>query len=317
MSRNPRRSRKGFTLIELLVVIAIIGVLIGLLLPAVQKIRESANALKCKSNMRQLVLASQAANTQYQSLPPLANGAGTQAYGGTNATLFFHLLPFLEESSTHAQGFGAGTYSQQIKVFLCPSDSSAAGGTGAINVSGVPFGVSNFGANYLVFGAPNTAFNGNTRFPDDIGDGPSKTIFFAERNASCTSGGSTWASPPYVPSPASLKNSATDPQWGAVIGYGGYNAAGTAFLPYFTTFQTRNAVALNGCDPYNAQTPHSDNMNVAMGDGSVQVLNFTRADANTATTVGGATVSIWTALLTPRVISPYTGNERIPGDWSN
>jgi prepilin-type N-terminal cleavage/methylation domain-containing protein len=95
--RHPfRLLRHGFTLIELLVVIAIIAVLIGLLLPAVQKVREAANRAKCENNLKQLGLALHNCQDTQGRLPPMSATFGGAFY----APLFFHLLPYIEQGNT-------------------------------------------------------------------------------------------------------------------------------------------------------------------------------------------------------------------------
>ena len=89
-------SRRGFTLVELLVVIAIIGVLVALLLPAVQSAREAARRGQCTNNLRQIGLAVHNYEDTWKAMPP-------GSYHGVFGTWLLHILPFMEQTSLHQQ----------------------------------------------------------------------------------------------------------------------------------------------------------------------------------------------------------------------
>jgi prepilin-type N-terminal cleavage/methylation domain-containing protein len=218
-------ARSGFTLIELLVVIAIIAVLIGLLVPAVQKVREAANRSQCMNNMRQIGLALHNCQDTIGRLPPQA-GTFSGAY---YAPLFFHLLPYLEGNNIwkmavwldytafvgetnpnpattvnvgvvwptwDSVNVGNNTFLRQtrIPVYQCPSDPSLGFCIDWCD------GDASYAGNFLVFGGvahvnSKTNWDGSARIPSTFSDGTSNTIVTAEKYARCDGSGSpggTW-----------------------------------------------------------------------------------------------------------------------------
>jgi prepilin-type N-terminal cleavage/methylation domain-containing protein len=212
MLTRLRSRRSAFTLIELLVVIAIIGILIGLLLPAVQKVREAANRAKCQNNVKQLCLAvHNYASTFQDKLPPAQAGFPAGAGTATGAT-FFWLLPYVEQDALfrtyNVAGSGGGTAASQAtpvngpKGFQCPSDITNSSGLGSVSAKGV----TSYAANWQLFGtgtavAPVVGGGaGGTGVAQytiaNIPDGTSNTVMITEKSAENSTAGyyNNWGS---------------------------------------------------------------------------------------------------------------------------
>jgi prepilin-type N-terminal cleavage/methylation domain-containing protein len=188
---------RGFTLIELLVVIAIIAILIGLLLPAVQKVREAAARSQSQNNLKQMTLSLHNCNDTYGKLP------GGRGYFPSNfnpnntpaphGTLQYYLLPFMEQTNIYnsISGNSWNSGSTIVKTYVAPGDPSMPGNM----LTNGNRGATSYAANGFVFGddvgGNNLPYStsGFARIPATFPDGTSNTIGFGERFCICNQTG--------------------------------------------------------------------------------------------------------------------------------
>ncbi len=287
------RGRTAFTLVELLVVIAIIAVLVGLLLPAVNKVREAANRASCQNNLKQIILATlNTASTYNMELPPAIGPYPAKATAGQNAVFLpttVWILPNLEQQALFTGLKLAATdpnyatnamlgVKTEVKTYICPSDPTFKGAAAAFGGSAVtPNVFGSYAANGQVFGTITTTYGtttvntwsstGGTKIPADIPDGTSNTVFFIEKVAFCGgnpsgNGGTMWTD--------NVITSGGSGWWVPLIGTS-LNGSASLSPNIVAQFNVTNPL---GCAHRTFPSAgHNGVIQAAMGDGSVHLIN--------------------------------------------
>ncbi len=309
-----RRGNRGFTLIELLVVIAIIAVLVGLLMPAVQKVREAAARTACMNNLEQIGKGTFALQDSKTYLP--AHGYPWPKPPNqtiTQCSVFWAILPNLEQDNMYNKAagqpsaiFNMASTPVPVKVYNCPSDITNVNG---VNPTGT-WNVNSYSANGQVFGTGRYMNNSV-----DIQDGLSNTVSYVEHIAMCPdpAGGNTATAGQNVWPAVNLTTGDPIVYWtGETTGTappgfpGGASAYPTAMIPdpangnvlSWKVPQTHPTLNPGGnCDPLTASSLHTAGVLVAMADGSAKLV------------APNISLKTWNAALTPN------GRDSLGSDW--
>jgi type II secretory pathway pseudopilin PulG len=249
--------------VELLVVIGIVGVLLALILPAVQRVREASLRLHSENNLRQVVLATHNFASDHDNLLPTIDGSGPVG----QASLFFNLLLYIEQGTVYQYLFEHSSL-MPVRTYRSPADPTLVGVSDRVPVS-------SYAANAWVF-------TGDPSMTRTFHDGTSNTIAFAEHYAA------NCQEVFYLFPDAELSDSiyvrrASFADGGPIraLGgtYGDYHPVTAGRPPVSTgsapnpTYTFQVAPTVQECNPFLAQGPHRSGMLAAMGDGSVRTLS--------------------------------------------
>jgi prepilin-type N-terminal cleavage/methylation domain-containing protein/prepilin-type processing-associated H-X9-DG protein len=252
--------RKAFTLVELLVVIAIIGILIALLLPAVQAAREAARRTQCTNNLKQLVLAMHGHHDSQKFFPPMYYWFSSPVHTNGDWGAMVRLMPFYEQTALYEQlapnDFQGdipplNTLTQTvIPTLICPSDPTGA----APNAFAKNYAKSNYLINHQI-ASLYTSNNGTvmeTRVNfASVTDGSSNTIMFGERDMWHNATGGAWI--------------------GRLNGKTDALAIGRADIPMNT--KCPNPTSDPNCNRHTWSSMHPGGCNFGFADGAVKFLS--------------------------------------------